>query len=72
MLAVTKYDRPTQRPTGQHRAPWPQGLSPKIESAYDYLGRPIDAELPAKLRPDPVFLVLPEGASDAATWRNLD
>ena len=57
---------------GQHRAPWPQGLSPKIESAYDYLGRPIDAELPAKLRPDPVFLVLPEGASDAATWRKVN
>jgi hypothetical protein len=34
------------------------------EGCFDYLGRSLGTEVPEKLQPAPVFLVLPEGASE--------
>lgn len=61
-------DWPTR---GQARAPWPIAEPPAIEAACDYLGRPMPAQTPRELRPDPVFLVLPEGGADALPWRQV-
>ena len=54
---------------GKELAEWPVSEDLRVEAAYDYLGRPLDAAVPAHLTPAPVFLVLPEGESEKLTWR---
>ena len=54
---------------GEARVPWPIAEPLHVEAAYDYLGRPLKAAAPAELRPDAVFLVLPEGESAKLAWR---
>ncbi|MFA6242177.1 MAG: hypothetical protein WC655_14680, partial [Candidatus Hydrogenedentales bacterium] len=56
---------------GKERAPWPIAEPLNIEAAYDYLGRPLKAAAPEELRPDAVFLVLPEGALEKLVWRTV-
>lgn len=56
---------------GAARADWPSALDLAVESAWDYLGRPVDAAMPDTLRPDPVFLVLPEGAAQELSLRTV-
>ncbi|MCC6154769.1 MAG: hypothetical protein IT367_13465, partial [Candidatus Hydrogenedentes bacterium] len=56
---------------GKERAPWPVKEPLKIEAAYDCLGRPLNAAAPGELRPDAVFLVMPEGESKRLTWRTV-
>lgn len=48
---------------GKMRAPWPIVEPLRVEAAYDYLGRPLEAKPPSELSPAAVFLVLPEGES---------
>ncbi|MCC6795717.1 MAG: hypothetical protein IT366_11425 [Candidatus Hydrogenedentes bacterium] len=56
---------------GKERAPWPLAEPLKIDEAYDYLGRPLYAAVPGELRPDAVFLVMPEGESKQLAWRSV-
>lgn len=49
---------------GAQSAPWPLPDLP-VEVVYDYLGRALDAAPPDTIASSPVFVVLPEGATDA-------
>ncbi len=56
---------------GKERAQWPITEPLNIEAAYDYLGRPLKASVPAELRSDAVFLVVPEGESNQLALRTV-
>ena len=56
---------------GKERVAWPIREPLNVEAAYDYLGRPLNAEVPAELRPDAVFIVVPHGALDNFSWRTV-
>lgn len=54
---------------GEARAAWPLSEGLHVEAAFDYLGRPLAAVVPAHLSPAAVFLVLAPGESEKVTWR---
>lgn len=56
---------------GNARAPWPVEAPLPVEAAFNYLGRPLASAPPVTLRPDPVFLVLPEGAAQELALRTV-
>jgi hypothetical protein len=56
---------------GVERADWPLSESLHVEAVYDYLGRTLEAAVPAQLSPAPIFLVLPQGESEKLSLRTV-
>lgn len=56
---------------GVEMADWPLAEDLRVEAACDYLGRPLEAAVPARLGPAAVFLVLPQGELEKVPWRTV-
>lgn len=56
---------------GKQSLPWPLHGDLRVEAAFDYLGRPIKPVPPAEITSAPVFVVLPEGETEALPLKTM-
>ncbi len=56
---------------GKQSLPWPLPEELPVEAVFDYLGRPARAVPPEELTSAPVFLLLPEGTTEALPLKTM-
>jgi len=71
VLVVWAEKRAEWAGRGEHRVPWPLPDGLRVDSAFDYLGRPLGGSVPDALTPAAVFLLLPPGEAGKLRLRTV-